>query len=131
MTMQDRFKFRVWCNREKCYLYNAEMNNAIVLTQLPDYKIAEQCTGLKDKNGKLIYEGDIVAKEFSDRPFSSKAKSKIKNCLVYWHERGEFSIKYNSDNYRCYSVPHDSFIGDCEVIGNIHENPDLLENKDE
>lgn len=141
--MQDRFKYRAWNIKNKIYHYDAEttydgFGGTPVISKQTFYSllnddnyIVEQCTGLRDKNGKLIYEGDIVAKEFSDRPFSSKAKSKIKNCLVYWHKSGRFSIKYNNDEYRCYSAPHDSFIGDCEVIGNIHENPDLLENKDE
>lgn len=121
--MNDRFKFRFWHNETKAYedCYCCSSNGFMVKNVIP-----EQCTGLKDKKGKLIYEGDIVAKEFSDKPFSSKAKHKMKNCLVYWHKSGQFSIKYNSDDYRCYSAPHDSFIGDCEVVGNIHENEELL-----
>ena len=129
--MNDRFKFRVWDKAFNLYWPYKDVKGNIAWLLFPDNDNInvveiEQCTGLRDKNGKLIFEGDIVAKEFSDKPFSSKAKHKIKNCLVYWNKSGKFSIKYNSDDYRYYSTPHDSFIGDCEVIGNIHENPELL-----
>lgn len=124
MSKLDRYNFRFW-DKDFGYKYRA-LGDMIPTTKyrLDEY---EQCTGLEDKNGRLIFEGDIVAKEFQDRPFSSKAKSKIKNCLVCWNESGEFSIKFKSDKYRFYSVPYDSFVGDCEIVGNIHENPELLE----
>lgn len=136
--MNNRFNFRVWDNNKKEYLdkgYIHRKGYLVMPTMKNDYSLAEaegdfiieQCTGLKDKNGKLIYENDIVAKEFYDRPFSIKAKTKIKNCVVCWSNSGQFSIEYKSDDYRYYSTPCDSFIGHCEVIGNIHENYELLD----
>lgn len=131
--MSDRLKFRAWFDGRFIYKSLCEANvytedgKCICLANMLPVLPWEQCTGLEDKNGRLIYEGDIVAKEFSNKPFSSKAKYKIKNCLVYWQESGQFSIEYNSDEYRYYSAFHDSFIGECEVIGNIHENHYLVE----
>lgn len=141
--MNDRFKFRVWDKGNEHYVdcadmlyiepsgeityacYDGDREDMYYYEQ--NDVVIEQCTGLRDKNGKLIYEGDIVTKKFTDRPFSNKTKSKMKNCSVYWHKKGEFLFKYKDDKYKYYSVPYDSFIGDCEIIGNIHENPELLE----
>lgn len=69
-----------------------------------------QYIGLTEKNGKKIFEGDIVAHvKFPDEP-----------ALICWHETG-FAIKglwYESDISR--------YIKHIEVIGNIHDNPELI-----
>ena len=82
----------------------------------------EQYTGLKDKNGKEIYEGDIVNKQYR----------KMKT----FNYNGTVIMGYicDSDGYEAGStygwIAGDSslsdLINDCEVIGNIHENPELL-----
>lgn len=107
--MNDRFKFRAYDETYKRFLYRT----------LIDSKEAslnwEQCTGLKDKNGKLIYEGDILKDMYGV----------VK--IVYWDEQySSLRVKYQ-DNTHCGMIWQDYVDAyEMEVIGNVHENTELL-----
>lgn len=77
--------------------------------------ILRQYTGLKDKNGKEIYKRDIVSY------FGIKYEVLFRNGAFGWMEDGEFY----SFNEMAPSV-FDEF----EVIGNVYENPELLEEQE-
>lgn len=140
--MQDRFKFRVWSKRECKYVeyyldddltFAIDIDGKLIAyaSNYSDYAncdngdfddshIVEFCTGLKDKNVKLIYEGDLIKEPANKYPLE-----------IYYDKGAWLTREYrkNGNNEQllyvlinCYGV---------EVIGNIHENPDLLENKDE
>jgi len=75
-----------------------------------------QYTGLKDKKGKEIYEGDIIPR--------TEPSKKCRWLEIIWHECGFY---YKCSCGRIFTYPAVS--GDAtkvEVIGNIYENPELL-----
>lgn len=127
-------KFRVWDKRFKRYLKPYAVcldGRAIVITEPSndletldsERAIIEQDTGLKDKNGKMVYEGDIVR---YGRHISGIIPPEIRTAVVKWQYGEEeycpccttsgFSLPFSEDGY--------------EVIGNVHENPELLEEEE-
>lgn len=94
----------------------------------------EQYTGLKDKNGKEIYEGDIVTETYSlnyIQPESPDNIEAIDYWVVKWEEkRAGFAPFCNCDTNGEYLYEvHVPEIVEVEVVGNIHENPEILEEK--
>lgn len=117
--MGREIRFRAWDKRNKkwrlpsewylhplgltCIYWNKDVFNS-------DDLVLAQFTGLRDKNGKEIYEGDIL--KFKDD----------------YHESDKTVISYHDNGFWCGDgldrfVPAMAY---CEVIGNINENPELL-----
>lgn len=123
--MRD-IKFRAWDIQRHEFLSGGEVfiaiqpgrrpQNTIYLDIIKDpdkYKdrfVLQQCTGLKDKNGKEIYEGDIVHCWGGE------------HCQGYWEHDSKIVI--NNMINDCFMMGEHEFF---EVIGNIYENPELLQ----
>lgn len=138
--MQDRFKFRIFCKSEnKMMLFNnptlidGDILEGGLLFKNYDHKIKNvhevkssdlilmQCTGLKDKNGKLIFEGDIIQIPDNWDEYGMMAGEKRE---IYFNEGG-FRLKPKWNKNARGNWLEDT--KDFEVIGNIYENKELLD----
>lgn len=132
--MQDRFKFRVWLkDRNKMsnvHSLHVGTNKAIVSSRHGNVSIyinrdaiLMQCTGVKDKNGKLIYEGDILKFKLLEdfRAFGANEKY-VEIIAPITYEYGGFFIEQSENSIFLGQLP----MSEIEVIGNIYENSELL-----
>lgn len=123
--MQDRFKYRAWDKENKKYIYGVEKGlqissaagglHVMTLAEIAEsnkYDL-EQCTGLKDEKGKLIYEGDIL-----------KGTYYIDNPVIDY-----YPVEYGEDEWLNGNegFPLSAYNTLSVIVGNIHENSELLE----
>jgi uncharacterized phage protein (TIGR01671 family) len=102
----DRFKFRLYDKNKKEMRYEVYATD-YDLSQTNDARfVLMQCTGLRDRKGKLVYEGDIV------REVNITGRDEEYVSEVKWVNAG-FDLSVDPD----FSI---------EVLGNIYENPNLL-----
>ena len=167
-NISSDIKFRVWDGEKFCFTTNDihiyprgfSDNFGLSFAIKPNKRVkdhptdasekiklcVQQFTGLKDKNGKEIYEGDIVEFPYLNRetsnlwinlPFLLFSENglnaepnlceeniqhqmwKYKREIVVWNEYGYYPFLISRCGYLLYSYH-------CKIIGNIFENPELL-----
>lgn len=94
----------------------------VLVAKEVDQKTVGQYTGLKDKNGKEIWEGDIVKAPLLDPIFGDVLSDAFDNVEIAFNN-GSFVVAYYKGRHNIYLQDLHSMV---EVIGNIHDNPELL-----
>jgi len=112
-------KFRAWDIQKKEYHYPSLWDKSMP-SNWQQFYILEQFTGLTDKKGVEIYEGDIV--EFKAN-YTNKPRGYMNGLVVFGTYNLELHV--NRGIYSCEDET-DEFPYNCEVLGNIHSNPELL-----
>lgn len=95
--------------------YIKDCNGYNMLYTPVNHNTVGQFTGLYDKNGEEIYEGDILALQETD--------NKVTHCPVSMNCKGYWSIDFGINYGVCLGLVDKKRV---EVIGNIHDNPELL-----
>lgn len=147
VVMESRFKFRVWDGKEMYYDDTFMLDNdSLVINSFKEggksfceYALSPelhcmQCTGLKDANGKLIYEGDVLkyknicgydkyrtVKWYKDLSWDSGGSS---HPGFYFKECTYYDEDYDHGHDLDYGEGFDEL--GLEVVGSIYESPELL-----
>lgn len=108
--MNREIKFRAWNSKK----------NKMEIDVYKEYDDLMQYTGLKDNNGKEIYEGDIV-----------KITYGLSKAIIGFSKGAFIMYNGNSNIYLLYdNFIENGIMGNWEVVGNIYEKPELLKECD-
>ena len=113
--------------------WNYEENDITALVK--DCVIVELFTGLLDKNRKEIFEGDIVKFTIRDTNPKFNITEHISTCVVEWDKYNPCFVLKRIHKVRgnSFDFEYDFIKGDfavIEIVGNIHENPELLKGEE-
>ena len=123
----DRFKLRFWDGEKMIYpaeihyklvdeerVIHGYRNNFIENYKLVKNSIVMQCLGIRDIEGKLIFEGDIIEYALGENPKLPRVAYEVESKMIF--SCGCCETVYGWDTVR---DPEDF-----KIVGNIHENPE-------
>lgn len=107
-----------------CYPYKHEVSGLHVVVSVPVIPATVgQYTGLKDKNGVEVYEGDILSR--NDAQFPMRGPVEYENGGFYFHDE-----ELGFCQYLLPDIAKRGVLKELEVVGNIHDDAGLLTPKD-
>lgn len=128
----NRLRFRVWNNAENSYMTSFAFAGTVYndATFRPfgntcEHLVVEQCTGLHDVDGKLIYEGDIL----------ERGRCQTVYPFVAYYDQETCRWRLRSKTLEPWCLKDDltetnvSIVYKYRVVGNIHENKELMEKR--
>lgn len=126
--MKDRFKFRTfWKDEKRMYYFNSEFPK--ISKEDENIAVIMQCTGIADKNGKLIYEGDVLKNLLNGKKYKvawvgCQASFELHQILSPsdedYKKAQPIAIYFANGGFQRF-----------QALGNIYENPELLEVKND
>lgn len=126
----DRFKFRVWDSSANAYVPRSQfilLSDGTLIQEIGGEEVIwestqpEFCTGIKDKNGKLIYENDLI--KCPNGIYRIAVDDFGLRTAIYNNNPFEDVVEW-SDIVKEYALNQENV--KLEILGNIHENADLL-----
>ena len=136
--MTREIKFRAWDKKEKKWSFGYDYKNlggfslvgeVVLMGKLSSVPLLDwnhieimQYTGLKDKNGLEIYEGDILLRKHSIKTKSKGVENYDSTHIVEW--KTHYAFNYDDSNWVGLELPE--YLEEHEVIGNIYQNPELI-----
>ena len=128
MWWVEGYLYGIW---ERRYILWGMTNDVPNMVEVDPFTIC-QCTGLKDKNGKLIWENDIVSFQFDndDCPFPNKDTKKRIGKVFFSDFRASWSIAMGKNGSKSLNNDLWKYVQNgnrVEVIGSAIDNPELLE----
>ncbi|MBF9686633.1 MULTISPECIES: YopX family protein [Streptococcus] len=137
-------KFRVWDSVEKkfvehffitdngliCNMEKPTSDSKLLIPIEKSELILMQSTGLKDKNGVEIFEGDVVSRNSGMPSVVKFGKWIYEEDFGYKIKNIGFHLNSSYDDEWFQAMDYEDIRKNYEVIGNIYENPELLEDKE-
>lgn len=116
------YLFRIW---EQAYILWGEVNGVPDMTEIDPQTVCK-CTGLTDKNGRKIFEGDIVKYHFGEDTAPIKFGT-YQSCFDPQHtEHCGFYVDWKSERNFRKDLGYWIHMVDAEIVGNTFDNPELV-----
>lgn len=142
--MTREIKFRAWSKKHKemdeggfgveQFWGDALLLDSPIKDFEPEDFIFMQYTGLKDKHGKEIYEGDIVTTSINESENDYKGEVAfdrgtfcLRSLTLNWNQDREILTMWKDGLHRWSSIEHCT---EMSILGNIHQNPELLKEQE-